>query len=258
MYRRIRKFVRRLIAHRANALLTNNIDGKSYLVQELGVDEDKIISRPYLTSDMSQYININEYSGSDKKTRDNSKPVRYIYAGRLIKSKGINHALEAFHYVMQKHPGKFLFDIVGDGPDRTLLDKQVQQLGLQDHVHFHGQQPYLSLAALYQEADVFLFPTLVDYRSLVGFEAMSVGLPILASIHDGGSIETVKEGENGYTFDPLDHRRLAEILSRFIERPELIEAFSAKSKVMSESYTLPRAVDSAVMAIDLALAGSRG
>ena len=255
--RGIRKNLRRLIARNADAVLTNNDYGKSYLIEELGVEESRIICRPYLISDMSQYISTVEGGETRHKVHDKNEPIRFLYVGRLIQSKGLHHALQAFNHLKNRYSGKFLFDIVGDGPYRSILDTQVQQLGLQEHVYFHGQQPYQSLADLYRGADVFLFPTLMDYRSLVCFEAMSAGLPILASIHDGGAVETVKEGENGYTFDPLDHRNLAELMSRFIEHPEQIGQFSSKSKVMSEVYTLPRAVESVVIASNLALATSR-
>lgn len=253
----IRRLLRRLIAKNVDAILTNNSNGRAYLTHELGVDETRIISRAYLTSDMSQHAGKQEGSELESKVRDTSKPVQFFYVGRLIQSKGLHHALEAFHHLKKNHPGKFLFDIVGDGPYRSTLDRQAKELGLHDHVCFRGQQPYDSLAELYRKADVFLFPTLMDYRSLVCFEAMSIGLPILASIHDGGSVETVKEDENGFTFDPLEHERLAELMSRFIDQTGLIGQFSAKSREMSSAYTLPRAVESVVIASNLALATRR-
>ncbi len=255
--RKVRRHIRRLIARHADAVLTNNADGRSYLIQELGVEEASIVCRPYLISDMSQFLDAQEGSDLVNGSRNHAAPVHFLYVGRLIQSKGLHHALEAFQHLKKTHPGKFVFDIVGDGPYRSILENQVQQLGLQEHVCFHGQQAYDCLAGLYREADVFLFPTLMDYRSLVCFEAMSVGLPILASVHDGGAVETVCEGENGYTFDPLDYRNLSELMSRFIEQPALIGQFSKKSRVMSEAYTLPHAVESVITASDLALAAAQ-
>jgi glycosyltransferase involved in cell wall biosynthesis len=255
--RGIRKYLRRLIARNADAILTNNTTGRSYLIEELGVKASRIICRPYLISDMSPYISAAGGGGTRHKVYDKDKPIHFLYVGRLIQSKGLHHALNAFGHLKEKYSGKFWFDIVGEGPYRPILEDQVRQLSLLKHVCFHGQQPYDSLAELYRAADIFLFPTLMDYRSLVCFEAMSAGLPILASIHDGGSVETVREGENGFTFDPLDHRNLSELMSRFIEHPERIEQFSAKSRMMSEAYTLPRAVESVVIASNLALAGAR-
>jgi glycosyltransferase involved in cell wall biosynthesis len=120
---------------------------------------------------------------------------------------------------------------------------------------FHGRERYEELSRFYAQADVMLFPTLADYRSLVPFEALSSGLPMLASVHDGGISETVHEGENGFAFDPHDAGQLADRMSRFIERPELISAFSAKSLELAKNYTLPRAVDTLLKACDLAFAG---
>ena len=98
----------------------------------------------------------------------------------------------------------------------------------------------------------FLFPTLADYRSLVPFEALSSGLPILASVYDGGISETVRQGENGFAFDPRNSEQLAGYMSEFIERPDLIASFSAKSLDLAKRYTLPRAVATLLKACALA------
>jgi glycosyltransferase involved in cell wall biosynthesis len=253
----IRRRFRRVIARNADAILTNNSTSRSYLIEQLGVDQARIISRAYLVSDMSQYNGLQEDSTSESAVRRPDDALHFLYVGRLIQLKGLHHALKAFHHLKKTHPGRFMFDIVGDGPDRSALEAQTRDLELQDHVCFHGHQRYDFLAKLYRKADVFLFPTLMDYRSLVCFEAMSIGLPILASIHDGGSVETVQNGENGFTFNPLDHEDLAELMSRFIDQPALIGQFSAKSRVMAKDYTLPRAIEAVVIACNLALAPRR-
>ena len=124
----IRNILRRLIAKCAHAVLTNNEDGKSYLIQNLGVRESRIVCQPYLISDMSQ--NSTEQSNIQRtdKTIDVNKSVHFMFVGRLIQLKGLQHALEAFQHVMKKHPGEFIFDIVGDGPYRSTLEDQPKNL----------------------------------------------------------------------------------------------------------------------------------
>ena len=70
------------------------------------------------------------------------------------------------------------------------------------NVLFTGAIPYEDTALYYSLADIFVMPSLEDKWSLVVPEAMSLGLPILCSIYNGCWPELVREGENGWVFDP--------------------------------------------------------
>jgi glycosyltransferase involved in cell wall biosynthesis len=247
----LRLLFRRLLVKGADALLTNNVDGRRYLRDVLHVPDHRIISEPFLTSDVSA-----GGASSQARTREHngSRPVRFLYVGQLIPRKGLQQALAGCARLLPKYADRFVYDIVGDGPCRAELEQQARSLGLDRHIVFHGRRPYEELSKCYAEADVMLFPTLADYRSLVPFEALSSGLPMLASVHDGGISETVHEGENGFAFDPHDAAQLADRMSRFIDDPALIGAFSAKSLELAQNYTLPRAVDALLKACDLAFA----
>jgi glycosyltransferase involved in cell wall biosynthesis len=247
----IKLLFRRLLVKGADAVLTNNVDGRRYLREVLHVPDRRIISEPYLVSDVSApgatiHPRAREHTGS--------RPVRFLYVGQLIPRKGLQQALAGCARLLPKYAGRFVYEIVGDGPCRAQLEDQARSLGLDRHIVFHGRQRYEELSRFYAEADVMLFPTLADYRSLVPFEALSSGLPMLASVHDGGISETVHEGENGFAFDPHDPEQLADRMSRFLDNPGLIGPFSARSQEMAKGYTLPRAVDTLLKACNLAFA----
>ena len=253
LLRKTRSVARRLMARRANAILTNNREGYAYLVDELGIAPGRVVCKPYLVSDVSAQLSRVEH-GVPAADRDSQlTPVRFLYLGQLIQRKGVQHAIEACAHLLSRYCGRFVLDIVGDGPYRQELAAMAVRLGVQEHVRFLGRQPYESLREFYNRAHVFLFPTLSDYRSLTPFEALSMGLPILASIHDGGIQETVAEGENGYAFDPVDSARLAELMAKFMDDPTLITRFSQRSREIASKYTVPRAVAALVEATDLAL-----
>lgn len=241
--------LRRTLLRGVDAVLTNNTEGRQYLEVVLGVPPEAIVAQPYLVSELSR----NGDEPPPVRHHDGSRPVHFLYVGQLIPRKGVQQALEACAQLLPKHAGRFVYDIVGDGPARAQLQATSAALGLQQHVVFHGRRPYAALAQIYRAADAFLFPTLSDYRSLVPFEALSMGLPILASIYDGGVSETVHEGENGFAIDPLNPAATAARMARLIESPELIERFSAHSAKLARRYTLPQAVDAFVKACDLAL-----
>lgn len=249
----IRRWLRRLMAHRADAVLTNNASGREYLTRELHVPESRIVCRPYLVSDMASRL-INPGKTKAPARHVPGEPVHFLYVGRLIPSKGLHYALRASAALLPAYRDQFHLDIVGDGEQRTELEHFCVETGLSGHVRFHGHQPYESLETFYRNADVFLFPTLQDYRALVSFEAISAGLAMLVSIYDGSVGETVAEGLNGYSFEPRDTTRLTELMQRYIEKPQLIEDFSRRSLQMATPYTLDNAIGALLAACRLALA----
>ncbi|HZP88069.1 MAG TPA: glycosyltransferase [Burkholderiales bacterium] len=245
-----RVWFRRLLLKSVDAVLTNNIEGRRYLTDVLGVPDKRIVSEPYLVSDFSQASKI----ASSPRQHDGKRPVRFLYVGQLIPRKGLQQALEACARLLPQYAGRFVYEIVGDGPQRSQLEAFASELRLGDHIVFHGRQPFDAVPRFYRDADAFLFPTLSDYRSLVPFEALSTGLPILASIHDGGVSETVVEGENGFAIDPYKPDQTAALMARLIEEPCLIADFSRRSMELANRYTLPHAVNVFLKACDLAFA----
>lgn len=252
LLQKIRRMARRLMAKQADAVLTNNSEGLEYLREELDIAPGRIVCKPYLVSDISSQpgrkISLRSIDPHSPDTR-----VHFLYVGQLIQRKGLQHAIEACARLVTQYRGRFVLDVVGDGPYRQEWEALTGKLGLQDHVCFRGRQPYDSLWKFYERAHVFLFPTLSDYRSLTPFEALSLGLPILASIHDGGIRETVAEGENGFAFDPPDTEHLAGLMAKFMDDPGLIARFSQRSREIAARYTVPRAVQALTEAMDLAL-----
>lgn len=225
----IRKLFRKLILFFVDAVITNNKQGYQYLTQKLSVPSNKIIIKPYLLSRMADV-------GTKQPKKFNNKRVRFIYVGNVSIRKGLSYLFKAFEKLLPDHKDRFTCDVVGSGVDEDALKEQVQLAGLSDNIIFHGRKEYSELSQLYDAADVFVFPSLGDYRALVTFEAISVGLPIIGSIHDGGSGEVVIENENGYLIDPRNIDELSDKLVKIISNPGLIEAFSNRSLEISSNY----------------------
>lgn len=103
---------------------------------------------------------------------------RFIYAGRLLYWKGMHIALSAFAQIVKQIPAA-RFTIVGDGPERGRLGRQVRALGLSHHVDFIPRLPQQQLFELFESNDLLLFPSLHDSGGFVVMEAMSRGLPVV-------------------------------------------------------------------------------
>jgi glycosyltransferase involved in cell wall biosynthesis len=251
-----RTLFRRLLVKHANAILTNNVEGRQYLTEVLRVPDHLIVSEPYLVSDLSSDAVRADQGIPRTREHNGDRPIRFIYVGQLIPRKGLNYALNACARLLPRYAGRFVYQIVGDGPLRPELEELASRLNLGEHIEFLGRQAYERICEIYSQADVLLFPTLSDYRSLVPFEALSLGLPILASVHDGGISETVHYGRNGFAFDPRNTEHLVACMQQFIENPELVGEFSAVSADLAKGYTLRRSIDVLLKACHLAFVGT--
>lgn len=109
-------------------------------------------------------------------------PIRFLYVGRVVRTKGVRDAIAAFARVDDVTS---LFDIVGDGFDREACVALVRSLRLQDRVRFHGALARESVTAFYRQADVFVFPSYREPGGIVVVEAMSHGLPLIVADHGG-------------------------------------------------------------------------
>ncbi|WP_334172598.1 glycosyltransferase [Sinomonas sp.] len=152
-----------------------------------------------------------------------------LFAGRLAEEKNIDVLIDA----VAKLPTELdvHLEIVGDGEVRPRLDAHVARLGLGDRVRFLGLVPDDELREAYLRADVFCMPGTAELQSLVTLEAMSASTPVVLA--DAMALpHLVRDGENGYLFQPNDSTDLAEKLGRILRLPE--SERSAMGKVSHE------------------------
>jgi 1,2-diacylglycerol 3-alpha-glucosyltransferase len=103
--------------------------------------------------------------------------------------------------------------LLGDGPLRSDLCRLISDLSLQDCVLLPGFKQYAELPAYYGLAGAFILPSLPNETwGLVVNEAMASGLPVMVSSACGCAQDLVREGVNGFIFDPFDIEQLAQLM----------------------------------------------
>jgi glycosyltransferase involved in cell wall biosynthesis len=250
----LRLLSRRLIAQKTDAFITNNQAGKKYLTQVLGAKLDRVVARPFeiATPDLLLASFRNSLSegtlnrelltgnacGDESKSPAHANYERpiFIAVGQLIPRKNIQGLLQACVQLKQRGYSNYTVLVVGDGEQRQELEAIAQKYSLEDCVKWLGWIDYERLGAYFQSADVFVFPTLEDTWGLVTLEAMALGKPVICS-NRAGTVEMIADEENGYIFDPDRPDRLADLMCRFIDRPELISIMGKKSQQIMASYT---------------------
>jgi glycosyltransferase involved in cell wall biosynthesis len=239
--------LRKYMAKRARAFVVNGALSRQYLIEALEVPASEILERGLCAERPPDWVQ------APKKLLPGD-PVRFLFVGRMIEGKGVAHLLSAAK-LLEMHLGReaqFELVLVGDGPERERYQRLAGELGLQDRVRFTKFVNPDQVWKYYARAHVFVLPTLHDNWPLVVPEAMSAGLPVLVSKYAGSVPELIRQGENGYAFDPDDHEGLAACMGRYLSNPELIYKHGRRSLQLVSPYTPENVVQVIVRAIERA------
>src|SRR5439155_9215889 len=126
----------------------------------------------------------------------------------------VHEFIEAAALVLGECPDtRFL--IVGDGPERRTLERLALARGPEGRVIFAGAVGNTSLAAYYAASDLFLFHTFHEGLGIVLLEAIASGVPVVTTAA-GGTVDIVRDGENGAVVPAGDHRALATAAIRLL------------------------------------------
>jgi N-acetyl-alpha-D-glucosaminyl L-malate synthase BshA len=120
-----------------------------------------------------------------------------VHVSNFRPVKRVDVVLDVFRQIRARVRARLV--MIGDGPDRGALERRVAELGLGDAVTFVGEQ--LDLALWLSVADLFLLPSIKESFGMAALEAMSCGVPVVAS-HIGGLPEIIEDGVTGFLCPP--------------------------------------------------------
>ncbi len=187
------------------------------------------------------------FSAGAEKARQDSKRLRserslpqhyFMTTCRFIEKKNILRLLEAYS-IYRQHAGSEAWGLVvlGDGQLRDDYFKFRQEMGLEQSVIFPGFKQYHELPIYYGLADVFIQASTSEQWGLVVNEAMACGLPVIVSERCGCAVDLVKEGNNGFTFDPYDIEILANLMCKFSEHGGMLKNMGRESLKIIDHWT---------------------
>lgn len=213
--RKIQILYRKLIGRFVKHFLINGVLTRQYL-DSLGF-EITPKTEGLMVSDTSGLIRaLNAFSEKDRehlcqKLKLHKEGIVYLFVGQIVKRKGIEELCEAWEFHIKEYPNDKLI-VAGTG---VLLEMLKNKYVSESSICFLGRIEYDNIHMYYAISDVFIMPTIEDNWCLVVPEAMACGKPIACSIYNGGHVELVKDGENGYNFDPLKKEDIINTLSKF-------------------------------------------
>jgi glycosyltransferase involved in cell wall biosynthesis len=203
------KWLARTCLRRADHIIVVSNYLRRLLTMEMRIRDQKIS-----VIDMGVNTNMFRPTGKEEARRQLNLPLSdgiVLYVGNLYPLKGCQYLIQAMALI--KRPDRRLM-MVGEGPERRHLEVLSDSLGLP--VTFVGAVPREEVPLWMSAADLLVHPTLSEGFGLVVLEALSCGLPVVAS-NTGGIPEQINDGVNGYLVEPADVSALAESINRCLE-----------------------------------------
>jgi len=189
---------------------------------------------------ISNSVDSDQFKPPERHENRNSKNICFV--GRLEEQKGLEYLIRAMDIIKSKGNGVKLF-IVGEGQLKATLEELCKKLTLENLVVFvgitHDVLPY------YHDASIFVLPSISEGMPLSLLEAMSCGLPVIATLV-GGNTEVLDSsakntivphyhiGEYGILVNPRDVNGLAEALLRLLNDEELSKQLGKRARDLIE------------------------
>ena len=153
------------------------------------------------------------------------KKNQIVTLGRLSKEKGHLILIKAFDLIPDT---RWTLHIIGDGPERSKLEKETEQLGLLNRVIFHGHKKDFS--EILGQSEIFVLPSFYEGYPNALLEAMSVPLACICSDCIAGPSDIIDNGENGLLVETGNIELLSEAIN------SLIMNESVRNKLAMNAY----------------------
>jgi glycosyltransferase involved in cell wall biosynthesis len=223
----------RIIWHQADSVIAN-----SNGLRDLALAFDSAIEIPIIPNG----VDGNLYKNDAREWA----PAKIFSVGRIVHQKGLDLGLRA---LAQLKDLDWHWNIAGDGPQLDALRSLAVELGLSERVTFLGWQSRSELTQWYHRSNLFLFPSRHEGMPNAVLEAMSSGLPVVAT-RIAGSEELVVDNETGLLVPTENTDMLRDALRIMLTDSALREKMGVASRLrVEQSYTWEKVAEQYQLAL---------
>jgi glycosyltransferase involved in cell wall biosynthesis len=196
---------------------------------ENGIDENRILLTP-LGVDVDYYVPGTSVSQEDE-------VFRVVYVGQLCLRKGVHYLLEAWQKLQLKQAELIL---VGDTVKGELEEDLKDHLSRSETITIRSHTP--DPVKAYQQASVFILPTLEDGFGLVVLEAMACGIPVIITEHTGAK-DCVRHELDGFIIPPYSVESIADTLRYCYYHRAKLKEMGNNARKQAEQFSWARYQD---------------
>jgi glycosyltransferase involved in cell wall biosynthesis len=170
-----------------------------------------------------------------------NEPADIIYAGRLTREKNVILLIKAVNLIREQHRSIRCL-VIGDGPEKEVLQRQVSDLGLSANIHFKGHlEKDTEVFSYMKSASVLVLPSLREGFGIVVVEANACGIPVVTVSHrQNAARDLVTNGFNGFVCDISEQDMAQKILSALDPN----HSWAARCRGFARAYDWNTVVDS--------------
>jgi glycosyltransferase involved in cell wall biosynthesis len=231
---RVRTLLKRIFVSRCDAVAALGRAASAY-AKQLGAREEGIFLAPFGGDNRHFAREAQKVDAAAEKGRRGWPPRLILFAGRLLKGKGVFVLLEAFRRIGRDHPDVGLL-FAGHGSEEAEMQEFCRDAGL-DRVYFVGAQQYEDMPYFYALADLLVLPTFSDPYGYVVVEALACGVPAIVSNVAGVCDDFISDGETGFAVPRGDTAELARRIAQVLDDQELRARMSANCRHIVEGYS---------------------
>lgn len=243
------------IASHSDAFLVPGTKHREYFVS-LGASPDRVFIMPNVSNLIIREVDYENKENLKEKLNIGDEKV-ILYAGRLVKQKGVEYLIKAVAKLREERDDIVLI-IVGRGECKDELLLLSKNLNIENHIYFMGFIENVSLSPYYLLCNVFVMPSITygqaDCWGYVVNEAMHCGKPVIATDAVGAAFDMIKDGENGFKVPEKNVNALYEALKKIISDSDLEKKMGIKSKkIIDEGFGYKDMVKGFGKAVDYVL-----
>ena len=167
-----------------------------------------------------------------------------LLVGGNVQRKGLPVILKTMPELLKEIP-ELILQVIGKNQNIDRMKNLAGKLGVMDSVEFIGWIPPEKIKTYYRKASVFVMPSLMEGFGLVFLEAMAQGLPVIGG-NVGGTLELIKDGENGFLVNPDDVNTLGVKIREFLTNLELRRRVIENGYSTVQKYPAQKMVDNTI------------
>ncbi len=218
--------------------LTSNVQ-RDKLKELYGIEQDNISILP-------PGVDIHTFKKptEEEKKKKTDLPEKYIFClSRIDSNKGHDLLLHAFDIVSKKIDDVHL--VIGGGSpkpkerEKEIYNKMKEIIKKKniERVHIIGYVPDEKLVQYYQQAELFVLPSIFEPFGMTSQEAMACGKPVVASKY-GGIKQIINHDENGFLVNPKDSEEFADAIAEVVQDENLKQRLGEEAhRIIFEEYS---------------------
>jgi len=230
----LRRAWRRALLARADAVVGMGVQARSVL-RDLGVPDARIFDAPNAHDHAGLLDALARSDAAARRAALGCRARVALVAGRLVAAKGLRPLLAAWRALAPELRRDWTLLVVGDGPLRGELEAAAAR-AQPGAIVCAGAVAAAEMAEVYACADLLVFPSLGDPWGLVVNEALACGVPVLCSELAGCADDVIRDGKNGWRFDPRSPAAFSAALAGALTCAEL-PAMGARARDAARRFT---------------------